>query len=76
MAYNSLTLIPAYGRDYKSKRALLEDWEAGKDFLATGIKPGTSGYTSIRDVPAFKEDHITHLHFRYNKQTLVHVVKL
>lgn len=74
--YNSLTLVPAYGRDYKSKSALVADWESGKDFLAAGIKPGTSGYTSIRDTTAFKEDHITHLHFRYNKQTLVHVVKL
>lgn len=74
--YNSLTLVPAYGRDYKSKRALLEDWEAGKDFMAMGLRPGTSGYTSIRDVPGFKQDHITHLHFRYNKQTQIHVVKL
>lgn len=28
-----LTLVPAYGRDYKSKAAVLEAWNAGKDFL-------------------------------------------
>lgn len=27
------TLTPAYGRDYKSKAALLADWHAGKDFV-------------------------------------------
>jgi hypothetical protein len=24
--------VPAYGRDYKSKAAVLADWKAGKDF--------------------------------------------
>lgn len=75
MAYNSLTLVPAYGRDYKSKKALMADWEAGKDFLAYSFD-GSEAYTSIRDTEGFKADNITHLHFRYNKQTLVHVVKL
>jgi hypothetical protein len=27
------TLTPAYGRDYKSKKEILADWEAGKDFV-------------------------------------------
>jgi hypothetical protein len=52
----------------------MADWEAGKDFMAMDLH--SSGYTSIRDATAFKEDGITYLHFRYNKQTLVHVVKL
>jgi len=30
---NYITLIPAYGRDYKSVKAIKEDWNAGKDFL-------------------------------------------
>lgn len=78
MAYNSLTLVPAYGRDYKSKKALMADWEAGKDFFAAGFPTirGHTGYTSIRDTQTFKQDGITHLHFRYAGQTLVHVVKL
>ena len=28
-----MTLTPAHGRDYKSKKAVLEDWHAGKDFI-------------------------------------------
>lgn len=27
-----MTLIPAYGRDYKSKAAVLSDWNDGVDF--------------------------------------------
>ncbi len=27
------TLIPAYGREYKGKSAILADWNAGKDFI-------------------------------------------
>lgn len=41
---------PAYGRDYKSKDAVLADWKAGKDFHG-----GVHGYLSVRDadsVPA------------------------
>ena len=30
---NTVTLIPAYGRDYKTKKAVLADWKAGKDFI-------------------------------------------
>jgi hypothetical protein len=26
------TLTPAYGRDYKSSKAVLADWNSGKDF--------------------------------------------
>lgn len=31
-----LHLVPAYGRDYDSKKDLLADWEAGKDFRVHG----------------------------------------
>ena len=34
--------LPAYGRDYKSKAAVLADWQAGKDFYTY------FGYVSIR----------------------------
>lgn len=27
-----LVAVPAYGRDYKSKKAVMADWNAGKDF--------------------------------------------
>jgi hypothetical protein len=28
-----ITLVPAYGRDYKSKAAVQADWDADKDFI-------------------------------------------
>jgi hypothetical protein len=28
-----VTLTPAYGRDYKSQKAVKADWAAGKDFI-------------------------------------------
>lgn len=31
-----MTLQPAYGRDYKSRAAVLADLKAGKDFLFNG----------------------------------------
>jgi hypothetical protein len=38
----SFELSPAYGRDYKSKKEVIEAWHAGKDFLGDhqlGFKP-------------------------------------
>jgi hypothetical protein len=38
----SFELSPAYGRDYKSKKEVIEAWNAGKDFLGDyqlGFKP-------------------------------------
>jgi hypothetical protein len=28
-----VSLVPAYGRDYKSKKEVLSDWDANKDFI-------------------------------------------
>jgi hypothetical protein len=44
-----MTLVPAYGRDYKSKAAVVADWEAGKDFMIASIGPDSGRYCSIRD---------------------------
>ena len=44
------TLIPAYGRDYKSKKAVLIDWFAKKDFLIADITDQYDGKpTNIDD---------------------------
>ena len=32
----TMTIVGAYGRDYKSKAAALADWNAGKDFKVYG----------------------------------------
>ena len=63
------TLLPAYGRDYKSKAAILDDINNNKDFLVSSLYPSlinrsqliTEGYKSIvvryasqRKVTSFK----------------------
>lgn len=63
---NTLTIIPAYGRDYRSRAAAIADWQAGKDFLAHSVNG--SGYCSVRDSAAFLKDGITHVSLRYDKQ--------
>ena len=35
-----LTLSPAYGRDYKSQKAVQADWDAGKDFVVETMGHG------------------------------------
>lgn len=58
-------LQPAYGRDYKSKGALQQDWNANKDFITSegryankqGFKDGetiTIRYKQNRSVAVFK----------------------
>ena len=58
--------VPAYGRDYKSKKAVLADWEAGKDFQC---QPQGS-YINKDDKPA----NMT-LNVRYDRLTKVVVIK-
>jgi hypothetical protein len=44
------TLIPAYGRDYKSAKAAKKDWQEGKDFIIADIfNPWDGKPMSIRD---------------------------
>jgi hypothetical protein len=33
------TLLPAYGRDYKNKAAIIEDLNSDKDFLISSLYP-------------------------------------
>ena len=48
----SLTLIPAYGRDYKSAKAALADWNANKDFEIAN--PGHPRYINKHDAEQHK----------------------
>ena len=45
--YQETTLTPAYGRDYKSVKAVLADFDAGKDFA---LQP-SGRYASKKDLP-------------------------
>lgn len=63
-----VSAVPAYGRDYKSKKAVQADWDAGKDFLVQDVM--LSGYVNKDDKP----EDVT-LNIRYDRLTKVHVIK-
>ncbi len=68
-----LTLIPAYGRDYKSQAEVHKDWDDGKDFKIADISCKWDGsYTSIRDM-AGNYDRVK---IRYNKLTQIAMVNI
>ena len=48
---NGATLVPAYGRDYKSRKEVEAAFEAGKDFQLASLFHG-SGYVSKSDFEA------------------------
>jgi hypothetical protein len=66
-----MTLVPAYGRDYRSKKAVLADWEAGKDFQVAGF--GGRGYINKEGAEHYG---VKTVNIRYQKLTKVTVVKV
>lgn len=68
----TINLIPAYGRDYKSKTEVFEAWTGGKDFQVADVSsPYNGAYTSIRDFST--GDRIT---IRYKKLANVAVIQI
>ena len=45
-----MTLTPSYNRDYKSAKAVIEDFEAGKDFTIASIGPDMGRQCNIDDL--------------------------
>lgn len=62
-----VTVIPAYGRDYKSKAAAIADWHAGKDFQIYG----SNSYINIADAMMYDVTSVT---IRYHQMTRVVVM--
>ena len=64
-----LTLIPAYGRDYKSKKLIIDDLNNNKDFLES---------TSLRAInkQQFKELNISSFNVRYDQQRKITNIKI
>lgn len=57
-----MTLVPAYGRDYKSAKAVREAWIEGKDFQIADMFSADSGrYINNQDCPTCT------INIRYNK---------
>ena len=59
-----LTLLPAYGRDYKSKKAFIEDIKSNKDFIVAESRQ----YINKEQI---KELNINEFFIRYKKLTEV-----
>ena len=61
----TLTLIPAYGRDYLTAKECLEAYREGKDFkVACVMSPWNGSATSVRDQKDFPGKS---LKIRFNK---------
>lgn len=66
----TLTLTPAYGRDYKSVKAVAADWEANKDFLIADISSPWDGKPVNRD-SLVRSGEATHVNVRYHNMRRV-----
>lgn len=64
------TLVPAYGRDYKSKKELLADFAANKDFYLVTYNGQT--YVNKEDVEKTGEKEVM---VRYSKCTKITILK-
>ena len=66
-----MTLVPAYGRDYNSKKAVMEDFDADKDFIVFSM--------ADRSLPTNRSNlvamGISEVNIRYKGLTRVTVVK-
>ena len=65
-----ITAVPAYGRDYKSAKAVKADFEAGKDFTICDMSSRWDGsYINKADVPSGEQ-----LKIRFNNLTKIVIV--
>ena len=64
-----LTLLPAYGRDYKNKKLIIDDLNNDKDFLES---------TSLRAInkQQFKELNISSFNVRYDQHRKITNIKI
>lgn len=69
-----ITVVPAYGRDYKSKAQVLADWDAGKDFLIQDMSsPWDGKYINKEDA---QRGGIREVNVRYKQLRNVMVIKV
>jgi len=74
---SSLSVVPAYGRDYKSKAAVIEALKSNEDFKISDMSSQWDGKPG--NLTDFKREGITSLTVRYGKLmkvTVVDVTKL
>ena len=66
---HTLTVSNAYGRDFKSKREILEHYNSNKDFQNLGISSGA--YVNKKDAKRFK---VGYLNVRYKNLMNIAVI--
>ena len=69
-----ITVVPAYGRDYKSKATVLADWNANKDFVIQDISSRWDG-KPMNKLDA-ERSGITTVNVRYQRLRKVMVIKV
>jgi hypothetical protein len=70
----TITVVPAYGRDYTSEEQINEDIQKGLDFKIMDISsPWDGRYINLEDARAAG---IKYLRVRYNNRTAVVVIEL
>ena len=68
-----MTLIPAYGRDYRSKKAILVDWHANEVFIiADCSSPDDGRYTNRAGLVG----ETSTVSIRYSRLTKIAVIDL
>lgn len=68
-----ITLVPSYGRDYKSAKAVQADWDAGKDFTIRSYgHPDDGRQINLQDAQTTGGT----FNIRYKGLTMVKVVKV
>jgi hypothetical protein len=68
-----MTLIPAYGRDYKSKAEVQADLSAGKDFTVASVGPEMGRRVNIADL---KAAGVAMVMIRYAKERKIQAFKV
>jgi len=68
MINNTIELIPAYGRRYKTQKAMKADFKNNKDFASE------LGYTSIRDLESMVKQEIETVYCQVNN-TIIYIVR-
>ena len=70
----TIVLSPAYGRDYKSKKAVEEDFKTDKDFVIRNITDPYCGKPCNRS--QLLETDYTHAEIRYSRLMKLTIVPL
>jgi hypothetical protein len=67
-----LTLVPAYGRDYKNGKEVQKDWDNNLDFQICDISSRYDGkFINKQDAPVGNTMKI-----RFNRRTKVHLIEV